>query len=81
MRKLPVKLKDRYAALENYRKSGELNEARRRKLAMRELLNHRLEVERLRGYADSQRMHGFRHVGKRIAELRNVIADVEAGSY
>ena len=62
MRKLPVKLTDRYAALENYRKLGELNEFRRRKLAMRELLNHRLELERHRGYIDSQRMYALRHV-------------------
>ena len=60
---------------------GSSNEARRRKLAMRELLNHRLELERHRGYVDSQRTYAFRHVGKRIAELRNVIADVKAGRY
>ena len=47
MRKLPVKLKDRYAALENYKKLTELNEFRRRKMAMREVLNNRLELERL----------------------------------
>jgi len=81
MRKLPVKLKDRYAALENYRKLGELNEARRRKLAMRELLNHRLELERRRGYIDSQRMYALRHVGRRVGELKNIISELEAGRY
>ena len=81
MRKLPVKLKDRYTALENYRKLGELNEFRRRKLAMRELLNHRLELERHRGYIDSQRTYALRHVGRRVGELRNIISELEAGRY
>ena len=81
MRKLPVKLKDRYAALENYRKLGELNEFRRRKLAMRELLNHRLELERHRGYIDSQWMYALRHVGRRVGELKNIISELEAGRY
>ena len=81
MRKLPVKLKDRYAALENYRKLGGRYEFRRRKLPMRELLNHRLELERHRGYIDSQRMSALRHVGRRVGDLRNIIHDVEAGRY
>ena len=82
MRKLPVKLKDRYAALANYRKLGELNVFRRRKLVMRELLNHhRLELERHRGNIDSQRMYALRHVGRRVGELRNIISQLEAGRY
>ena len=81
MRKLPVKLKDRYAAFENYRKLGELNEVRRRKMAMRELLNHRLELERHRGLVDSQRMYALRHLGRRIGELKTTIGRIEAGYF
>ena len=81
MRKLPVKLKDRYAALETFRRVAELNEFRRRKMAMRELLNHRLELERHRGYIDSQRVYALRHVGRRVGDLQNVIRKLEAGQY
>ena len=81
MRELPVKLKDRYAALENYKKLGELNEFRRRKMAMREVLNNRLELERLQGHINSQRMETLRHVGPRVSKLINLIGKFERGYY
>ena len=81
MRKLPVKLKDRYAALENYKKLVELNEFRRRKMATHEVLNNRLELERLKGHVSAQRMDSLRHVGPRLNKLINLIGKFERGYY
>ena len=55
-RKMQRSLKDRYEALENLEKLGELNEFRRRKMAALEALNRHLELERLRGLVSSERM-------------------------
>ena len=76
VKRLPTSLKDRYALLENYRKLGELNEFRRRKMAVRNALNHHLELERLRGHASSQRMHTLAHTYHRMRELQNMIRKV-----
>ena len=76
-----MKLKDRYEVLENYKKRGELNEFRRRKLAMRNALNYRLELERLSGLVASQRMATLRHVEPRREHLQKLIAGVHAGYY
>ena len=76
VKRLPTKLKDRYAALEDYRKIGELNEHRRRKMAAREALNHHLELERLKGHASSQRMATLNHTYARMAELKRMIQKV-----
>ena len=76
VKRLPTKLKDRYAALEDYRKIGELNEHRRRKMAVREALNHHLELERLKGHASSQRMATLNHTYARMAELKRMIQKV-----
>ena len=76
-----MKLKDRYEALENYKKRGELNEFRRRKLAMRNALNYRLELERLSGLVANQRMPTLRHVEPRRDQLKRLIGEVCAGYY
>ena len=73
VKRLPKTPKDRYAALEDYRKIGKLNEHRRRKLAAREMLNHHLELERLKGHASSQRMATLIHTFARMAELSRMI--------
>ena len=79
--KLPVKLNDRYNVLENSRKQGELNEFRRRKMAMREALNHHLELERLRGLTANQRMASLHHDEARKQKLDGMIQRVLAGFY
>ena len=76
VKRLPTKLKDRYAALENYRKIGELNEHRRRKMAAREALNHHLELERLRGHVASQRLNTLAHTYHRMVQLKDMIQTV-----
>ena len=76
-----MKLKDRYQAMENYRKLGELNEFRRRKLAMRNALNYRLELERLSGLVANQRLATLRHVEPRREHLKRLIGEVYAGYY
>ena len=76
VKRLPTKLKDRYAALENYRKMGELNEFRRRKMEVRNALNHHLELERLRGHAANQRLATLAHTRYRMAQLRNLIHEI-----
>lgn len=78
---LPTKLKDRYEQLENIRKVNELNEHRRRKMAVREALNHHLELERLKGLVGDQRMESLRHVTPRIAQLQTMIRRVQMGDY
>ena len=75
-KRIPTSIKDRYAVLENYKKLGELNEFRRRKMEIRNALNHHLELERLRGHAASQRMHTLAHTRYRMAELRNLIQKI-----
>ena len=67
--------------MESYKKRGELNELGRRKMARRELLNYRLELERHRGLVASQRMYALRHLGGRMVELRNMIRKIEGGYY
>jgi hypothetical protein len=79
--RLPTKLKDRYAALENMKKLQELNEHRRRKMAVREALNHHLELERLKGLVSSQRISSLQHVAPRIIQLGRMIAKVQKGEY
>ena len=73
---MPTSIKDRYAVLENYKKLGGLNEFRRRKMEIRNALNHHLELERLRAHASSQRMHTLAHTRYRMAELRNLIPKI-----
>ena len=79
VKRLPTSLKDRYAALENYRKLGELNEHRRRKTAAREALNRHLELGRHKGHAASQRMATLNHTYARMAELKRMIQKVNPG--
>ena len=81
VKRLPTSIKDRYAALESGRKLTELNEFRRRKLAVRNALNHHLELERLRGHAASQRMHTLRHTYARMRELLSTIKKVNPDYY
>ena len=81
VKRLPTSIKDRYAALENYKKLSELNEFRRRKMAVRNALNHHLELERLRGHAASQRLHTLAHTYARMRELFNTIRKVNPDYY
>ena len=76
VKRRPTKPKDRYAALEDYRKIGELNKHRRRKTAAHEALNHHLELERLKGHVSSQRMATLNHTYARMAELKRMIQKV-----
>lgn len=65
----------------NLQKLGELNEHRRRKMAVREALNHHLELERLKGIVATQRLASLRHVGPRMVQLNNMIRKVQTGNY
>ena len=73
--------KRRYEALELSKKRAVLNEARRRKLAVREALNHHLELDRLQQLARAQRIASLRHIGPRMANLEAMIRKVQAGPY
>ena len=79
--RLPTKLKDRFEAYENARKRAELNERRRRKMVVHKMLNHRLELERLRGLTANQRMASLRHVEAREQNFELMIKKVLAGRY
>ena len=73
--------KKRYEALEMSKKRTELNEQRRRKLAVREALNHHLELDRLQQLARAQRIASLHHIGPRMANLEAMIRKVQAAHY
>ena len=73
--------KRRYEALELSKKRTELNEARLRKLAVREALNRHLELDRLTQLVGTQRMASLRHLPAYVANLNAMIQKVQAGHF
>ena len=73
--------KRRYEALELSKKRTELNEHRRRKLAVREALNHHMELDRLQQLVSIQRLPSLHHHRLRMANLDAVLRHVQAGHY
>ena len=78
---MPADLKRRYEALELSKKRIELNEARRRKLAVREALNRHLELDRLTQLVGTRRMASLRHLPAHMANLNAMIQKVKAGHF
>ena len=79
--KFPKNLADRYKALEDHRKRHELTHFRRRELAVRDALNHRMELERLTNLINDQRLASLHHTEHRRQDLKRMINRVKAGEY
>lgn len=79
--KYPKSLAERYKVLEDHRKRKELNHFRRRQLAMRDALNHQMELERLTNLMDTQRIPSMRHIEHRRHELQRMVDRVRKGDY